>query len=124
MAKVLVCTQCGYVGRPRYAAKGSLGVEILLWFFFLLPGIIYSVWRLSSKANSCPQCKGSSLIPLTSPNAKKILENTGQSPADYEKLSEEETKKDIEKGKRRTLLIALVIISFIGFTVLMSVVGS
>lgn len=72
--KKFVCTQCGYVGISKSKHKGGCGVEVLLWLFFIIPGIIYSVWRASSKHQVCPMCGNSSLIPVDSPRAKKIMD--------------------------------------------------
>lgn len=52
----IACPNCGYEGKPKTHVDGSMGVEIALWFFFLLPGIIYSVWRGSTKCYVCPKC--------------------------------------------------------------------
>lgn len=72
MSKV-VCTACGYVGEPTTVTKGNFGIELILWLCFLIPGLIYSIWRLSSRHEACPSCKSSSLIPAESPMAKKFL---------------------------------------------------
>lgn len=53
--------------------KGSTRVEIILWLCLLIPGLIYSVWRLSSRLEGCPSCGNTSLIPRTSPMAQKFL---------------------------------------------------
>ena len=44
----MVCTVCGSVGFPKKVTPGSFLVELGLWIFFILPGVIYSVWRLSA----------------------------------------------------------------------------
>ncbi len=72
MAKQMVCTQCGTVGTPIKITKGSLGMEIVLWLMFLIPGAIYSVWRLTSRYEGCPSCKGPNLVPVDSPMGKKM----------------------------------------------------
>jgi predicted RNA-binding Zn-ribbon protein involved in translation (DUF1610 family) len=68
----LICPNCGTVGRPKTVVKGSLLTELVLWLFFLLPGIIYSAWRLTSRAKVCPACGAGNMIPLTSPKGKKL----------------------------------------------------
>ena len=55
-SKKLVCTQCGYVGEPKGAIGGNGCIEVLLWFFFIIPGLIYSIWRSSSRYKVCPKC--------------------------------------------------------------------
>jgi len=76
MDKNFACISCRHVGRPKTYTKGSLGMEIVLWLLFIFPGIIYSVWRLTSRYNGCEKCKGASLIPLDTPEGKKIASAT------------------------------------------------
>lgn len=71
--KQLVCRSCGFVGSSRRDIKGSVVVELFLWFVFLLPGLIYSIWRLTTKSEICPKCKSTSMIPVDSPMGKKLL---------------------------------------------------
>ena len=75
MAKQMICTSCGQVGTAKRITKGSIFIEILLWLFFLLPGLIYSIWRLSSKYDACPSCKNPSMIPVDSPTGRKLMES-------------------------------------------------
>ena len=51
------CPNCGYEGKAKRYTKGSLLVEIILWLCFLLPGFLYSCWRLSTRYWGCPECK-------------------------------------------------------------------
>jgi len=67
---MMFCTRCGSTGIPRGYTKGSFGVELLLWLCMILPGVLYSVWRLTSKYKGCPSCKAEGMIPADSPMAK------------------------------------------------------
>lgn len=69
----LYCPHCGTVGAPEFHMSGSIIVEVLLWLFFLLPGIIYSIWCRSTKRWVCPKCGMTGMIPLDSPLAQKAL---------------------------------------------------
>lgn len=71
--KSWVCKACGYVGEAKSAVRGSLGIEIILWLCFIIPGLIYTVWRRGSEFNSCPTCGGNQMIPADSPIGKKII---------------------------------------------------
>lgn len=73
MKAQMYCPNCGTVGAPKKIVKGSFLVEVVLWLCFLLPGLIYSVWRLTSKAEVCPSCSAQNMIPLDSPKAKAAL---------------------------------------------------
>jgi len=69
-----ICIRCGFHGQPMKVTKGSFGVELLLWLFFCLPGLIYSIWRLTSRYDACPSCLApSSMIPANSPEGQRLL---------------------------------------------------
>jgi hypothetical protein len=69
----MICNNCYYQGQPKSITKGSILIEILLWILFFPIGIIYSVWRLSSRYSGCPQCGASEMMPANSPKAISIL---------------------------------------------------
>lgn len=69
----IICLQCGYRGKPKIIIKGSFATELLLWILTILGGLIYSIWRISSKYRGCPQCESANIIPTTSPRAIEIL---------------------------------------------------
>lgn len=69
-----VCQDCGQVGRPKSVTRGSTAIELVLWLSFILPGLIYSLWRLSTRQhNACPVCNGK-MIPLDSPKGRELAE--------------------------------------------------
>jgi hypothetical protein len=68
-----ICVTCGYLGNVKKIPKGSLGAEIVLWLFFIFPGIIYSLWRQSTYAEACPQCKSQNVVPPTSPIGRQMI---------------------------------------------------
>ena len=76
MAKQMVCGSCGSVVVPVRETKGSFFIELFLWLCFLFPGLIYSIWRLTSKYDACPTCKAANLVPLDSPMGRKLVGET------------------------------------------------
>jgi hypothetical protein len=68
-----ICSTCGTVCNPIKVTKGSIAIEIVLWLFMILPGIIYSLWRLTSRYEGCPKCGAKNIIPIDSPKGKKLL---------------------------------------------------
>ena len=70
----LICSTCGTTGRSVTTTPGSFFIELLLWLFFLLPGLIYSIWRLTNKKTGCASCGGTALIPLDSPRGQKLVQ--------------------------------------------------
>jgi hypothetical protein len=61
------CKTCGNVGQRIEVRPGSGCLELLLWLFFLLPGIIYSIWRSNAVHKACPKCGSREMIPADSP---------------------------------------------------------
>jgi hypothetical protein len=56
MAREFYCPNCGTVGRPKTATRGSFLMEVSLWLLLIVPGLIYSLWRLTTKTKVCPKC--------------------------------------------------------------------
>lgn len=77
---VMVCTQCGHHGFTVRRVKGSTGIELILWLCFLVPGLIYSVWRMSSRRPVCTACGSSALVPPSSPVGQRMLGATSSAP--------------------------------------------
>ena len=78
MTQPVLCTACGSIGYTKRRMKGSILTEFLLWCFFLIPGLIYSIWRHTTVAQVCPSCGSSAVIPTDSPVAQqKIALSTG-----------------------------------------------
>jgi len=63
------CTRCGTVGYSKRVTPGYFGVECVLWLAFLLPGIVYSVWRISARHDACATCGSREIIPAVAPIA-------------------------------------------------------
>ncbi len=78
MSKSEICPNCGYVGKAKKVTKGSILIEIVLWICFLVPGLIYSIWRLTSKHLACPKCGAQNLVPIDSPRGKKLQQELSQ----------------------------------------------
>lgn len=73
MAQQFICTTCGTVGNPKKIIKGNILLEVFLWLFFIVPGIIYSIWRSATKYDGCSVCKSKLIIPVSSPAGQKLL---------------------------------------------------
>ncbi len=66
----MYCKKCGNVGPTKRIMKGSFAIELVLWLFFLLPGLVYSIWRLTTKSRGCSVCGSEDVLPRNSPLAK------------------------------------------------------
>jgi len=74
------CTTCGHEGGTETKARGNLAIEVILWLLFIVPGLIYSIWRVSSRHPVCASCGAATLVPPDSPMAlahKKRLSSPG-----------------------------------------------
>ena len=78
MASAMYCPNCGTVGSPKKFTKGSFLVELVLWLCFLLPGLFYSAWRISTRYSGCASCGMAGVIPVTSPRAQEALGRTAR----------------------------------------------
>lgn len=58
------CTRCGYRGQPSTYMRGTRDFELILWMFGILPGVVYSLWRRSTRFDGCPNCRSKGMIPL------------------------------------------------------------
>jgi hypothetical protein len=77
IGKNMFCKTCGHSGESGTFTRGSLGIEIVLWLCLLVPGIIYSLWRSSSRSAKCKACGSVDVVPDGSPVAmamRKSLE--------------------------------------------------
>lgn len=70
----MICTTCGSIGTPHTITRGSFMMEVGLWILILLPGILYSIWRLTTRYKACMQCGGGDLVPVHTPMGKKLRE--------------------------------------------------
>lgn len=66
------CTTCGHQGQSRTHTRGTLTIEVILWLCLLLPGLVYSTWRMSTRTQACAKCGGTALVPADSPVATKM----------------------------------------------------
>ena len=73
----MICSKCGTLGKPRSHTRGRIGIEIFLWFIFIIPGLIYSLWRATTRSDVCRACGSPELFPATSPVGKKVLAKHG-----------------------------------------------
>ena len=69
--KSLYCASCGFEGAVKNKNKGSMLLELVLWLCLIVPGLIYSLWRVTTKHGVCRVCGSTHVIPANSPVALK-----------------------------------------------------
>lgn len=70
----LICPHCGTRGSPATHTRGSTGIELVLWLCFIIPGLIYSMWRLGSKQPVCPSCRQPGMLAVTTPRGRELVQ--------------------------------------------------
>ena len=70
-----ICTQCHTVSSPEFTPRGSRWIELILWCCYLLPGLIYSIWRRAGHKDNivCPKCLGKTMIPVDTPRGQQLM---------------------------------------------------
>jgi uncharacterized membrane protein YqaE (UPF0057 family) len=82
--KAMVCATCGHHGPTVPHTRGSIWIELVLWLCLLVPGLVYSIWRLSTRAPACASCGARQLVPADSPVGRRLTardRGPGQEPA-------------------------------------------
>ncbi len=74
LGKELICPNCGFKGESKSVTKGSFGTELILWLLLIVPGVIYSIWRLTTRHQACPECGADNMVPVETPRGKKLVE--------------------------------------------------
>jgi len=69
----LICSGCGYKGKPEKYRMGSAKLEIILWLCFILPGLSYSIWRLATRINVCPNCRTATMISTRTSHGQRLF---------------------------------------------------
>ena len=72
-APTMICTQCGSIDGAKSTNKGSILAELVLWCMFIVPGLIYSIWRLSTRSTGCKSCGSSQLVKTASPVGAELM---------------------------------------------------
>ena len=68
----MICTRCGTAHSTSTALPGSGWIELVLWLMWLVPGVVYSIWRRSKRRPVCAECGSHDLVPLESPAGRRL----------------------------------------------------
>ena len=70
--KQYVCMECGCQRDPIDVKRGLLVIEIFLWLLYILPGVIYSIWRRMRTQQICSKCRNPSVVLTSSSRAMGV----------------------------------------------------
>src|ERR1043166_2982469 len=68
------CTRCGHIGPPGFFTGGSPFVAAILWLCLIVPGLLYSMWKIARSRGVCTRCGDTILVPPDSALAKQLSE--------------------------------------------------
>lgn len=115
----MICASCYYQGEPKTITRGSFAIELVLWIFFfwafLIPPLVYSIWRLTTRAKVCPKCGQATLISENSPRGIELTKKHSlKGRIEYEVIPqpfnlESPSKKPTGKAWMLLLLVPLVV---------------
>ena len=71
--KKYVCMECGCQRDPIDAKRGLLVIEIFMWLLYIIPGVIYSIWRRVRKQKVCSKCRNPSVVLTSSSRAMGVM---------------------------------------------------
>lgn len=71
--KKYICMECGCQRDPVNAKRGLLVIEIFMWFLYIVPGVIYSIWRRVRTQRVCPNCRNPSVVLTSSSRAMRMM---------------------------------------------------
>lgn len=70
MIPTRICANCGTASAAP-TMPGNGWIEAILWMY-IVPGLIYSIWRRSRKSTVCPACNSKNTVPLDTPAGKRL----------------------------------------------------
>jgi RNA polymerase subunit RPABC4/transcription elongation factor Spt4 len=63
----MICRNCGHTGHPERRLKGHFLITVILLLCYIIPGIIYMIWRRAGVRDSCTKCGSENIVDAASP---------------------------------------------------------
>jgi hypothetical protein len=82
-----VCSNCGSVDRIKTDTPGSILIELVLLIPFIIPGLVYSIWRSSARRKICAACGSSLLVPADTPAGRRLIRDNEEADDDDQEES-------------------------------------
>lgn len=58
---------------PKMVTPGSTWITLILLMCLFVPGVIYMIWRSTSRYAVCQKCGGRNLVPADSPFGRDVI---------------------------------------------------
>lgn len=75
-----ICRACGHRGVPESGKGGSAWILLILLMLYIIPGVIYWLWRRGTGYKSCPACGSKEVIPVSTPMGQKLAQEFHAAP--------------------------------------------
>lgn len=119
---VAVCKNCEEIGQVTEKMPGNGWVEIVLYLFWIAPGIVYSVWRRKSKKQVCGSCGSDQLVAAKTRAGQQIIAAQISSFKIAKNEAQFQTKKPTF-GKLTAGLLGFFAATFLAQGVVMFIMG-
>lgn len=70
----MYCMRCNEFAEPKRITPGSNAITVILVLLFILPGVLYMLWRRSAEYQVCGLCGSRDIVPNESPIARRVAE--------------------------------------------------
>lgn len=67
-----ICKSCGSIGAETHK-RGSGWITLILLFCYIVPGIIYSLWRSTTVRLVCSECGSPEIVGTDTPIGQKLV---------------------------------------------------
>ena len=74
----VVCESCNEQTMSVTKMKGTMLINIVLLVCMVVPGVLYFVWRLTTKHKACGSCGSDQILPINSLKGKKLLKELSE----------------------------------------------
>jgi hypothetical protein len=68
----MICTVCYAIGDSVIVKSGSYRLQLILYLFGIIPGILYRKWRDSTARRACAHCKQDALVSLYTHQGRRV----------------------------------------------------
>ena len=69
----VICQNCGQAGVAEKTLKGHFLITLILLLCYVLPGIVYMIWRRTGLKNRCAKCHSENLVPEGSAVGRELI---------------------------------------------------
>jgi predicted RNA-binding Zn-ribbon protein involved in translation (DUF1610 family) len=115
-----ICKDCGTAHYGDRVLPGSGWIELVLWLAWLVPGIIYSIWRRSNGRLTCPACGSRQVVLIATPVGAQLARQyypDGIPPKAAISSAPPSGAERVIHSTTKLLLVALGIVFFLGLAV-------